>query len=122
MSKSFDLGSRIDALLDRLYEKSAGQNEALGTYFSARAAEPSFDWNEFDARTNQFLSDKMVAPTTAVCAAPPATIVIWAAAPAVTTAVNTTGASDPTVAVTVWIPVAGPSVHVVVACPAATFK
>src|SRR5437588_5798635 len=30
-------------------------------YFSARAEEPSFDWNRFDARTNQFLSDKFVA-------------------------------------------------------------
>lgn len=61
MSKNVNLGSRIEALLDRLYAQSAGQNEELGSYFSARAAEPSFDWNEFDARTNQFLSDKLVA-------------------------------------------------------------
>jgi len=55
------LGSRIDALLDRLYTQSNSQHEALGSYFSARAEEPDFDWNAFDERTNQFLSDKLVA-------------------------------------------------------------
>ncbi len=55
------LGSRIDALLDRLYTQSNSQHEALGSYFSARAEEPDFDWNAFDAQTNQFLSDKLVA-------------------------------------------------------------
>lgn len=61
MNKHLVLGSPIDAMLDRLYAQSASQNEALGSYFSARAAEPSFDWNAFDARTNQFLSDKLIA-------------------------------------------------------------
>lgn len=61
MSKNLILGSHIDAMLDRLYAQSASQTEALGTYFSARAAELDFDWNAFDARTNQFLSDKLVA-------------------------------------------------------------
>jgi predicted O-methyltransferase YrrM len=61
MNKYLVLGSRIDALLDRLYAQSAGQDEALGSYFSARAEEADFDWNAFDARTNQFLSDKLVA-------------------------------------------------------------
>ncbi|HEX3069493.1 MAG TPA: class I SAM-dependent methyltransferase [Thermoanaerobaculia bacterium] len=61
MSERLLLGSPIDALLDRLYAIHASQDEALGSYFSARAQEESFDWNEFDARTNQFLSDKLVA-------------------------------------------------------------
>jgi predicted O-methyltransferase YrrM len=61
MHKHLILGSDIDALLDRLYAQSNSQNEALGSYFSARAEEPDFDWNAFDERTNQFLSDKLVA-------------------------------------------------------------
>ena len=61
MNKRLSLGSRIDALLDRLYARSLSQDEALGSYFSARAQEESFNWSEFDARTNQFLSDKLVA-------------------------------------------------------------
>jgi predicted O-methyltransferase YrrM len=61
MSDRLVLGSPIDALLDRLYAQNVSQDEALGTYFSARAQEESFDWNEFDARTNHFLSDKLVA-------------------------------------------------------------
>ncbi len=61
MHKNLILGSDIDALLDRLYAQSNSQHEALGSYFSARAEEPDFDWNAFDERTNQFLSDKLVA-------------------------------------------------------------
>ena len=61
MNKHLVLGSPIDAMLERLYARSASQTELLGTYFSARAAEADFDWNAFDARTNQFLSDKLVA-------------------------------------------------------------
>src|SRR3989449_11755728 len=61
MHKHLILGSDIDAMLDRLYAQSNSQNEALGSYFSARAEEPDFDWNAFDAQTNQFLSDKLVA-------------------------------------------------------------
>jgi predicted O-methyltransferase YrrM len=61
MNKQLVLGATIDALLDRLYAQSAGQDEALGSYFAARAQEPDYDWNNFDARTNQFLSDKLVA-------------------------------------------------------------
>ena len=61
MNNHLVLGPRIDALLDRLYAQNAGQNEALASYFSARAQEASYDWNAFDARTNQFLSDKLVA-------------------------------------------------------------
>ena len=61
MQKHLILGSDIDALLDRLYAQSNSQHEALGSYFSARAEEADFDWNAFDAQTNQFLSDKLVA-------------------------------------------------------------
>jgi len=61
MSEHLALGSKIDPLLDRLYALNSSQDEALGSYFSARAQEESFDWNEFDARTNHFLSDKLVA-------------------------------------------------------------
>src|SRR5437762_1727009 len=61
MNKHLVLGSPIDGMLDRLYARSANQTEALGTYFTARAAESDFDWNSFDDRTNQFLSDKLVA-------------------------------------------------------------
>jgi predicted O-methyltransferase YrrM len=61
MSKHLVLGHPIDELLDRLYERSVSQSEELGSYFAARAREASFDWNAFDERTNQFLSDKLVA-------------------------------------------------------------
>ncbi len=61
MSERLLFSSPIDPLLDRLYTQNASQDEALGSYFSARAQEESFDWNELDARTNQFLSDKLVA-------------------------------------------------------------
>src|SRR5258705_3627792 len=61
MKKHLVLGSDIDALLDRLYAQSNSQHEALGHYYSARAEEADFDWNAFDAQTNQFLSDKLVA-------------------------------------------------------------
>jgi predicted O-methyltransferase YrrM len=61
VNKHLTLGSPIDALLDRLYHQHASQDEAFGSYFSARAEEADFDWSAFDARTNQFLSDKLVA-------------------------------------------------------------
>src|SRR5207237_2920583 len=55
------LGPPIDTMLDRLYAQSAGQKEALASYFSARAEAGDIDWNAFDERANQFLSDKLVA-------------------------------------------------------------
>lgn len=61
MNKRLFLDSRIDAVLDRLYAQSAGQAAALTSYFFARAQEGNLDWNSFDAKTNQFLSDKLVA-------------------------------------------------------------
>jgi predicted O-methyltransferase YrrM len=54
-------GSPIDELLERLYAQNVAQNEALAVYFTARAAEGSLDWNQFDERTNEFLKDKLVA-------------------------------------------------------------
>ena len=61
MNKRLSLGPAIDSLLDRLYERHSSQNVELGAYFAARAREESFDWNNFDDRTNQFLSDKLIA-------------------------------------------------------------
>jgi predicted O-methyltransferase YrrM len=61
MTKNLSFDSRIDALLDGLYAQSAGQTDALMSYFSARAQEADFDWNAFDRQTNQFLSDKLIA-------------------------------------------------------------
>jgi predicted O-methyltransferase YrrM len=61
MDKRLAFGSPIDGLLDRLYARNVAQNDALETYFTARAAEGSLDWNQFDARTNEFLKDKLIA-------------------------------------------------------------
>jgi predicted O-methyltransferase YrrM len=61
MSERLVLGSPIDGLLDRLYARHVAQNESMATYFTARAAEGSLDWNRFDERTNEFLRDKLVA-------------------------------------------------------------
>jgi predicted O-methyltransferase YrrM len=54
-------GPPLDALLDRLYARSLGQNEELRSYFAKRAAQGSLDWNTIDARTKEFLNDKLVA-------------------------------------------------------------
>jgi predicted O-methyltransferase YrrM len=61
MSERLLLGSPIDGLLDRLYAQSVAQNDEMVAYFTARAAEGSLDWNQFDERTNEFLKDKLVA-------------------------------------------------------------
>jgi predicted O-methyltransferase YrrM len=61
MSGGLVFGSPIDGLLERLYAQHVGQDHALAAYFTTRAAEPSFDWNNFDARTNEFLRDKLIA-------------------------------------------------------------
>jgi predicted O-methyltransferase YrrM len=61
MNERLVLGSPIDSLLDRLYERNTSQDEALATYFTDRAAEGSLDWSQFDERTNEFLKDKLVA-------------------------------------------------------------
>ena len=61
MHPRLTFGSPIDSVLDRLYAQNAAQDGALQAYFAARAAEPSFDWNNFDACTNEFLKDKLIA-------------------------------------------------------------
>jgi predicted O-methyltransferase YrrM len=61
MNKQVMLGSRVEALLDRLYAQSTSQTEEMMSYFSARAAAGDIDWNAFDAAANQFLADKLVA-------------------------------------------------------------
>lgn len=55
------LGAAVDRLLDRLYAQQSAQDESVGAYFTARAAEGDMDWNNFDARTNEFLKDKLIA-------------------------------------------------------------
>jgi predicted O-methyltransferase YrrM len=54
------LDPRVDALLDRLYAASAAEGPALRAYFEARVREGA-DWKDFDAATERFLGDKLVA-------------------------------------------------------------
>jgi len=61
LDRGLAFGSPIDGLLERLYAQHDAQDDALAAYFTARAAEPSFDWNNFDARTNELLKDKLIA-------------------------------------------------------------
>jgi len=61
MNERLVLGSPIDGLLDRLYAQNAAQDDGVMRYFTARAAEGSFDWNRFDERTHEFLKDKLIA-------------------------------------------------------------
>jgi predicted O-methyltransferase YrrM len=61
MNNRLLFGSPIDELLERLYAQNAAQDDALAGYFTARAAEGSLDWNQFDERTNEFLKDKLIA-------------------------------------------------------------
>jgi predicted O-methyltransferase YrrM len=61
MSERLVFGSPIDGLLDRLYAQNVDQDDMLAAYFTARAAEGSLNWNQFDERTNEFLKDKLVA-------------------------------------------------------------
>jgi len=61
MNERLVFGSPIDDLLERLYAENVAQDDVLAAYFSARAAEGSLNWNQFDARTNEFLKDKLIA-------------------------------------------------------------
>ena len=61
MNERLVFGSPIDDLLERLYAQNDAQGDALAAYFTARAADGSLDWNSFDARTNEFLKDKLIA-------------------------------------------------------------
>jgi predicted O-methyltransferase YrrM len=61
MNKQLSFGSPLDELLDGLYARSDNQTGEMASYFEARAKEGSLDWNRYDTRTHQFLSDKLVA-------------------------------------------------------------
>jgi predicted O-methyltransferase YrrM len=61
MNDRLPFGSPLDSVLERLYAQNAAQDDLLASYFSARAAEGSLDWNQFDERTNEFLKDKLIA-------------------------------------------------------------
>jgi predicted O-methyltransferase YrrM len=52
---------KLAALLERLHARSADEIRTLAAYFGERAREGSLDWNAFDDRTHEFLSDKLVA-------------------------------------------------------------
>ncbi|MFI5316563.1 MAG: O-methyltransferase [Myxococcota bacterium] len=52
---------RLETLLDRLHAQSAGQNDALAGYFSARAREGTLDWKGLDEGAHRFMADKLVA-------------------------------------------------------------
>lgn len=52
---------KLEALLDALHAQSAGQDEAISTYFRKRIAERTLSWDGFDADTTHFFADKMVA-------------------------------------------------------------
>ncbi len=54
------LDARLNALLDRLHAQSSAQDPALGDYFRKRATDGA-NWKEFDAESEAFMSDKMVA-------------------------------------------------------------
>ena len=69
MDRGLAFGSPIDGLLERLYAQHVAQDDALAAYFTARAAEPSFDWNNFDAHTNEFLKDRVEGVTEVLNAA-----------------------------------------------------
>ena len=52
---------RLEQLLDRLHAQSAGQNEAVVSYFMARASAGTLDWNTFDEGMHRFMGDKLIA-------------------------------------------------------------
>jgi predicted O-methyltransferase YrrM len=54
------LGGPVDAVLDRLHAQSNAQDPALGAYFRKRAEEGG-SWKDFDAASEAFLADKLVA-------------------------------------------------------------
>ncbi len=61
MPKNVVLDSRVESLLERLYEQHSAQGAAMEAYFAERASDESMDWNRFDDRTHAFLRDKLVA-------------------------------------------------------------
>jgi predicted O-methyltransferase YrrM len=51
----------LGPLLDRLHRASDAQGEAIGAWFGARARAGELDARAFDAATERFMSDKLVA-------------------------------------------------------------
>ncbi len=51
----------LEALLAALHEESDGQSGAMRAYFERRAREGTLNWDRFDAQTDRFFADKMVA-------------------------------------------------------------
>jgi predicted O-methyltransferase YrrM len=52
---------KLEALLFALHAQSEGQTDAMREYFARRAKEGTLDWNRFDAQTDRFFADKLVA-------------------------------------------------------------
>ncbi len=52
---------KLEALLDALHKESDGQSAAIRAYFARRAAEGTLSWDRFDAETDRFFADKLVA-------------------------------------------------------------
>ena len=52
---------KLEAFLEALHAQSAGQDDAINIYFRRRIQEGTLSWDGFDAETNSFFSDKMVA-------------------------------------------------------------
>ena len=51
----------LGRLLDRLHAQSDAQGPAIGAYFAERHRRGELDSRQFDAETNRFMSDKLVA-------------------------------------------------------------
>jgi len=53
--------TRLEALLERLHERSTAQNEGVISYVMKRVSEGTLDWNGFDDDMHSFMSDKLIA-------------------------------------------------------------
>ena len=53
--------ARLEAVLDALHKESDGQTGAMRAYFERRAKEGTLSWDTFDAETDRFFADKLVA-------------------------------------------------------------
>jgi predicted O-methyltransferase YrrM len=51
----------LEVLLDALHAQSAGQDDAINSYFRRRIQEGTLSWEGMDAETTTFFRDKMVA-------------------------------------------------------------
>jgi len=52
---------KLEALLDALHKQSDGQTGAMRAYFERRAKDGTLSWDHFDAETDHFFADKLVA-------------------------------------------------------------